>query len=82
MKNPVKCEVLDPFCGGPVRGLVASATGRKYTGLDIRKEQVAANKCAKRHLPGPAPKWIALDATEIAGMQRGKEIAVHQPAVF
>ena len=56
-----------------MRGLVASATGRKYTGLDIRKEQIAANKRAKRHLPGPAPKWLALDAAEIAGVQRGKE---------
>ena len=70
---PRKGAVLDPFCGGPVRGLVASATGRKYTGLDIRKEQVAANKRAKRHLPGPALKWLALDATEIASVQRGKK---------
>ena len=65
-----------------MRGLVASATGRKYTGLDIRKKQVAANKQTKRHLPGPAPKWLALDAAEIAGVQRGKELGVHLPAVF
>lgn len=53
--DPVLCEllykwfctnggsVLDPFAGGSVRGIVASILGYKYTGIDLREDQVAAN---------------------------------------
>ena len=61
----------------PVR--VASATDRKYTGLDIREKQVAANKQTKRHLPRPPPQWFAMDAAEVARVQQGRELGVHQP---
>ena len=36
--------ILDPFAGGSVRGIVAAILGRKYIGVDLRKEQVEANK--------------------------------------
>ena len=54
--DPVLCEVayrwfcppggsvLDPFAGGSVRGLVATRLGRRYFGVDLRDEQVAANR--------------------------------------
>lgn len=54
--DPVLCElayrwfsgegaqVIDPFAGGSVRGIVASALGRKYWGGELRAEQVAANR--------------------------------------
>lgn len=54
--DPVLCEiayrwwsapgqlVLDPFAGGSVRGIVAAALGRQYVGVDLRPEQVAANR--------------------------------------
>jgi Pyridoxal-phosphate dependent enzyme/ParB-like nuclease domain len=54
--DPVLCEVayrwfcppggvvLDPFAGGSVRGLVATRLGRRYYGVDLRAEQVAANR--------------------------------------
>ena len=54
--DPVLCElaylwfcppggkVLDPFAGGSVRGIVAAKLGRKYTGIELRKEQVDANR--------------------------------------
>ena len=54
--DPVLCElayrwfcpeggrVLDPFAGGSVRGLVAAKLGRRYVGIDLRKEQVRANE--------------------------------------
>ncbi len=35
--------VYDPFAGGPCRGVVASALGRIYLGVDVRQEQVDAN---------------------------------------
>lgn len=37
-------EILDPFCGGSVRGIVANYLGYKYTGIDIRQEQIDSNR--------------------------------------
>ena len=54
--DPVMCElayswfsgkgaqVVDPFAGGSVRGIVASCLGRKYWGGELRGEQVEANR--------------------------------------
>jgi len=75
--DPVLCElvyrwfcapghhVLDPFAGGCVRGIVAAATGRHYTGIDLRAEQIEANRTQWTALgqPGlPAPQWMQGDA--------------------
>jgi DNA modification methylase len=70
--DPVLCEVayrwfspeggriLDPFAGGSVRGIVAGALGRPYTGIDIRPEQVEANERNWREvMAGGAPEQIA-----------------------
>ena len=37
-------NILDPFAGGSVRGIVAHYLGYKYYGIDIRKEQVDSNR--------------------------------------
>jgi len=37
-------EILDPFAGGSVRGIVANYLGYKYTGIDIRQEQIDSNR--------------------------------------
>lgn len=37
-------KILDPFAGGSVRGIVASAMGRIYTGVDLSAKQVIANQ--------------------------------------
>lgn len=54
--DPALCEVLyhwfvpkggtilDPFAGGSVRGVVANYLDFKYTGIDIRQEQVDSNR--------------------------------------
>ena len=42
--TPLGGSVLDPFAGGSVRGLVAAYLGRRYTGIDLRAEQVEANR--------------------------------------
>lgn len=75
--DPVLCElvyrwfsppgglVLDPFAGGSVRGVVAGILGRAYHGIELRAEQVAAN----RDQIGIAPKeasitWVCGDSRE------------------
>jgi hypothetical protein len=74
--DPVLCEAvyrwftrpgdrtLDPYCGGSVRGITAGALGRRYVGIDVRPEQVAANE-AQAHLVGTgvSPTWMVGDAT-------------------
>lgn len=51
--------ILDPFAGGSVRGLVASVLGRPYTGIDLRPEQVAANRAQTAPVNAAAPPaWI------------------------
>lgn len=55
-------SILDPFAGGSVRGVVSSALGREYVGVELRAEQVQANQ-AQAHLGGgPAPMWIQGDS--------------------
>ena len=41
---PDNGKILDPFAGGSVRGIVANYLGYKYTGIDIRQEQVDSNR--------------------------------------
>ena len=76
--DPVLCElayswfcppggiVLDPFAGGSVRGIVASRLGRQYIGVDLRPEQVEANRAQGdelcRDLP---PVWHTGDSRNI-----------------
>jgi hypothetical protein len=75
--DPVICElvyrwfscaydmVLDPFCGGSVRGVTASVLDRWYTGVDIRPEQIAANKLQADLGGDIGPTWLVGDATRI-----------------
>lgn len=78
--DPVLCEIayrwfspaggiiLDPFAGGSVRGIVAAKLGRQYIGVELREEQVSANRaqaneiCADEELP---PAWICGDSMNI-----------------
>lgn len=77
--DPVLCElayrwfsppggiVLDPFAGGSVRGIVAAKLGREYVGVDLRPEQVAANKAQADKIctDGIAPAWHVGDSTKV-----------------
>ena len=40
---PPAGQVIDPFAGGSVRGIVAACLGLRYWGCDLRGEQIAAN---------------------------------------
>jgi len=76
--DPVLCElayrwfaplggtVLDPFAGGSVRGIVASRLGLPYYGVDLRAEQIAANReQAGRIARDPQPVWIMGDSVKL-----------------
>lgn len=42
--NIPKGEILDPFAGGSVRGIVARLLGYTYLGIDLSEKQIIANK--------------------------------------
>lgn len=62
-----KCNILDPFAGGSVRGIVAHKLGFKYTGIELRQEQVDSNiEQALEILEiNNQPKWYIGDSEEI-----------------
>jgi DNA modification methylase len=63
--------VLDPFAGGSVRGIVASKLGRRYVGVELRQEQVAANRAQERLCGDPKPEWRQGDSRDIAKICKG-----------
>jgi len=75
--DPVVCElayrwfsakgaqIVDPFAGGSVRGIVAGCLGRSYWGCDLRLEQIAANQAqAERIAPQVLPVWVCGDSMD------------------
>ena len=83
--DPMLCELAygwwcppggvigDPFAGGSVRGIVASVMGFKYCGIELRAEQVEANRL--QAAPGTQcvgeypPRWKCGDSdVEAAGL--------------
>lgn len=84
--DPVLCElsyrwfcppggqIIDPFAGGSVRGIVASKLGRRYWGGELRAEQVEANRDqAARICDDPMPVWHIGDSRDIATSADGIE---------
>lgn len=75
--DPVVCEiayrwfcppqgtVLDPFAGGSIRGIVASRLGRRYVGIELREEQIAANRAQLHLAADPTPEWRRGDSRKL-----------------
>lgn len=63
--SPVGGKVLDPFAGGSVRGIVASTLQRYYLGIDLRPEQVEANRAQLKLASELKPQWIAGDSNTV-----------------
>jgi DNA modification methylase len=58
--------IIDCFAGGSVRGIVAHKMGYKYTGIELRPEQVTANiEQGKEICAGNEPKWICGDSNQV-----------------
>lgn len=60
-------EILDPFAGGSVRGIVANYLGYKYTGIDIRQEQIDSNREQGLEILAidNQPNWYVGDSNEV-----------------
>lgn len=78
--DPVLCEVLyswfcqkngqilDPFAGGSVRGIVAGQLGFEYLGIDLRAEQVEANKKQLEEFKVENIHWMEGDSSNLDRM--------------
>lgn len=56
-------QVVDPFAGGSVRGIVAQMLGRKYWGCELRGVQVEANREQGQLIcSGTEPLWVQGDS--------------------
>lgn len=42
--GPKTNVIIDPFAGGPIRGVVAAAMGYEYHGVDVRQEAIDENE--------------------------------------
>ena len=62
---PAGGHILDPFAGGATRGVVATILGYKYTGVEIRQEQVDANLMQAAEL-NTHPIWIQGDSIKLS----------------
>lgn len=73
---PPEGSVLDPFAGGSVRGIVAAALGYQYTGVELRPEQVAANRVNATEVLRAGekpPVWHCGDSVNIEAICEGQE---------
>jgi len=64
---PEKGSILDPFAGGSVRGIVANYLGFKYTGIDIRQEQINSNIEQSLNIlqKDNQPNWYVGDSNDV-----------------
>lgn len=67
-------EILDPFSGGSVRGIVAGKLGYNYTGVDLRSEQIEANRQQGDDILGNSDgsvNWVCGDSIDISDLAAG-----------
>ena len=65
---PAGGQVVDPFAGGSVRGIVASLLGLRYWGCDLRPEQITANEAQREAIcPETTDRltWVCGDALDV-----------------
>jgi len=86
MFDPVLCEIcykwfcidggniLDPFAGGSVRGIIANYLGYKYIGIDLSKRQIEANIEQSNIIlkDKNKPKWIIGNSLNINNLVKDK----------
>lgn len=66
-------SILDPFAGGSVRGIVAGELNRRYTGVELRAEQIEANQEQGVAIaPKIMPLWICGDSVNIQTLAEGE----------
>ena len=61
--SPKGGQIVDPFAGGSVRGIVAGALAMNYWGCDLRQEQIDANNLQANLIETAIrPQWVCGDS--------------------
>jgi DNA modification methylase len=65
--TPKGGKIIDPFAGGSVRGIIAAYLKYEYHGIDLRKEQIEANRKQAREIlkNKQHPFWYVGDSVNI-----------------
>lgn len=68
-------SILDPFAGGSTRGVVAGYLGYKYTGIDIREEQIISNIEQSEAIikDGVLPNYLCGDSNQVLDELKGEK---------
>lgn len=94
--DPVLCEIayrwfapaggriLDPFAGGSVRGIVASQLGMHYRGIELRPEQVTANReqLSSIGAGSGSAEWTQGDSAEVLQTRNAEDGAEEFDLLF
>ncbi|MFJ4701967.1 class I SAM-dependent methyltransferase [Streptomyces sp. NPDC088768] len=65
---PTGGHILDPFAGGPARGIVAGHLGYRYTGIDLSAAQLRANAAVREQWADDlvvSPSWMLGDSAAV-----------------
>lgn len=62
----VGSSILDAFAGGPPRGLVSTIMGHRYTGFEIRQEQIDENEALLKRLKLSGATYVNGDGRFLA----------------
>ena len=62
---PSAGQILDPFAGGSVRGIIAGCLDYQYIGIDLRQEQIDANYEQINIAQNKKPLWICADSRDM-----------------
>jgi len=62
---PAGGQILDPFAGGSVRGIIAGSLDYNYTGIDLRQEQIDANYSQIHIVKDKKPVWVCGDSRDM-----------------
>jgi DNA modification methylase len=73
--------ILDAFAGGPPRGLVSAIMGYKYTGIEIRREQIRENETTLSSLKIKGASYVLGDGRHLDGVGQ-YDVAITCPPYF
>lgn len=59
--GPMGSHILDAFAGGPPRGLVSCIMGHRYTGFEVRPEQIEENEALLKKLKLKGARYVQSD---------------------
>lgn len=75
-------SILDAFAGGPPRGVVSTIMGHKYTGFEIRREQITENEGVLKKLKLKGARYVEADGRYMEGVDGPFDCAITCPPYY